>query len=74
MERHRFDIVSFVFEIIFLGLGLTVMFIDEDITFLQARWIWPALLVVAGLAIVGFTLRKDTPEEAQEGSSYDPVS
>jgi len=74
MERHRFDIVSFVFGIIFLGLGLTGMFVDEDITFLQARWIWPALLVVAGLAIVGFTLRKDTPREGQEGSQYDPVS
>ncbi len=48
MHPHPFDPVSFVFGLIFLGLGLTTVFSDEDIAFLEARWIWPALLVTAG--------------------------
>jgi hypothetical protein len=75
MKRHSFDIVSFVFGVIFLGLGVTGMFVDENITFLEARWIWPTLLVVAGVAIVGFTLRRDSSrgEPGDETGMYNPV-
>ena len=70
MHPHPFDPVSFVFGLIFLGLGLTTVFSDEDIAFLEARWIWPALLVTAGLAIVGFTARRGRGDEEPEP---DPV-
>ena len=72
MKRHSFDIVSFVFGILFLGVGLSGMFVDEDITFLETRWIWPTLLVAAGLAIVGFTVGKERRDKADD-RPYDPV-
>lgn len=66
MKRHAVDIVSLVFGIIFLGLGVTAIYADEDITFLEARWVWPTLLVVAGIAIVGFTLRRSPKADGEE--------
>ncbi len=66
MQRHGFDTVSFVFGVLFFGLGLTTLFADEDISVLQARWIWPALLLVAGLGILGLTLRKEPIADALE--------
>ena len=73
MHRHRFDPISFVFGLIFLGLGLTAVVSDEDIAFLEARWIWPALLVTAGLVIVGFTARRSRGDEELEPDPYNPV-
>ena len=73
MKLHKFDVVSFVFGIMFLGLGLTAIFGDEDVTFLEARWVWPAALVVAGLAIVAFTARRAPTRDVTENARYDPI-
>ncbi len=37
---------------IFLGFGLSALFAHKGIAFLEERWIWPALLLAAGLGIV----------------------
>ena len=73
MKRHRFDVVSFVFGIMFLGLGFTGIYGDEDITFLEARWVWPAMLVIAGLSIVAFTVGRTPADGSVEDGSYQPV-
>lgn len=75
MHQHRFDVVSFFFGVIFLGVGLTAVFGDEDVTALEARWIWPSLLVAAGLAIVVFSVlrgrKPDLDDSALESSMKD---
>ena len=76
MQGHRFDVVSFFFGILFLGLGLTAVFGDEDIVVLEARWVWPSLLVAAGLAIVAFSLVRGRRRDRAEDSfppEHDPV-
>jgi hypothetical protein len=73
MQRHRFDPVSFVFGLIFVGFAATAAFADEDIEFLEARWIWPAVLIVAGLFIVGFSLGRKPQTDESEPAPHNPV-
>lgn len=85
MKRHRLDMVSLFFGFIFVGLAVTGAFGDEDITLLEARWVWPVLLVVAGLAIVAVSLQRNAgnrkpvdpplePETADDVDAYDPIN
>lgn len=61
MYKHRFDPVSFVFGMAFVVAA--VMFVVPadpwEIYFggLSLRWVWPALLVVAGIALLAPILR-----------------
>ena len=48
MRPHDLDILSLVVGIAFSGIGL-VFLIDPD-TGLTGRWIWPALLILMGVA------------------------
>jgi hypothetical protein len=73
MKRHEFDPVSFVFGLVFVGIGLTAALADEDVTFLEARWVWPALLVAAGLGVLGFSMRARRAESPGTGNPHDPV-
>lgn len=73
MKRHEFDPISFVFGVIFLGVGLTAALADEDLTILEARWVWPALLVAAGLGVLGFSMRAGRTGGDDGDSPYDPV-
>lgn len=73
MKRHSFDLVSFLFGILFVGMGLTGAFADEDVTFLQVRWLWPVLLITAGLAVVAFTLRRDDRGPEEPPGPYNPI-
>lgn len=52
MKRHAFDLISFVFGAIFLGIGVTYLITDSSFTSLEARWIWPALLLAVGIAFL----------------------
>jgi hypothetical protein len=51
MRRHDFDPIAFVFGLAFTGLGLLFLVGKFDV-FNHARWVWPGLLVVLGLAVL----------------------
>jgi hypothetical protein len=51
MRRHDFDPIAFVFGLAFTGLGLLFLVGKFDV-FNHARWLWPGLLVVLGLAVL----------------------
>jgi hypothetical protein len=51
MRRHDFDPIAFVFGLAFTGLGLLFLVGRFDL-FNHARWLWPGLLVVLGLAVL----------------------
>lgn len=72
MKRHDLDIISLVFGIIFVGSAVTGMFVDDD-TILEARWVWPALLVLAGAVILAFTVRSDARSQLPPPTPYDPI-
>lgn len=77
MERHRIDLVSLFFGLLFVGLAVTGMFGDEGIAALEARWVWPVLLVAGGLAIVGFSVgrssRRADGDAGMADVPHDPV-
>jgi hypothetical protein len=51
MKRHPFDAVSFFFGVLFVALAAWALLIDE-LDALDGRWLWPGLLVLAGIALI----------------------
>lgn len=52
MERHAFDGVSFFFGLVFVTLASWVLLTEGRLDFVEARWLWPVLLVIGGVALV----------------------
>jgi len=52
MERHTLDPVSLLFGLGFLGAGIWVLVTDQSPGTLDGRWVWPAMLLIAGVAIL----------------------
>ncbi len=52
MERHRFDALSFVFGLLFVLVALLGLTDLVEVTWLDLRWIGPAVLVGLGLVLV----------------------
>lgn len=61
MKKHAFDPISFVFGLGFLALAAAIALPDEpwDVFFsgLAFGWVWPAAVILAGLALLVPTLR-----------------
>jgi hypothetical protein len=51
MQRHDFDPIAFVFGLLFTGSGILFMIGRFDL-FNHARWLWPGLLVLLGIAVL----------------------
>ena len=64
MERHDLDPISLFFGIAFLGLASTGLFDDVDFTPVDGRWLWPALLIIAGLLVLATSVRR--PNQATD--------
>lgn len=57
MERHRFDVLSFSFGVIYTLLGLTFLLPNTPFDLVEMvtdslRWVWPAAILVIGAAIL----------------------
>lgn len=50
-QRHDFDPIAFVFGLLFTGCGILFMIGRLDV-FNHARWLWPGLLVLLGIAVL----------------------
>lgn len=60
MERHDLDLTSLIAGILFLGLG--TLFLSDLVGSinLQVRWVWPALLIGLGVALLASGRRNGT--------------
>jgi len=56
-ERHTLDVISLVFGLLFVALALPVLLTDTPLT-VDARWLWPAAIIVLGAIVAGSGLRK----------------
>ncbi len=57
MKDRSFDLLSFVFGLLFVGAAVA-HFLDDRLAFsLDTRWIWPVLLIVAGVAVLAGAIR-----------------
>lgn len=77
MKQHPFDPVAFVFGLLFVAVGVPLLFSESGLTALEGRWVFPAFLIVAGGIVLGSTRRRERAEEdvsAQlEGSDDDSL-
>lgn len=62
MKLHRFDAVSFVFGVIFVGLGLAVT-LGESSTLLSA-WLVPAVVIGLGMLLLVAAWQSSRPPTA----------
>ena len=51
MRIHSFDPISFFFGLVFTAMAAWVLFVD-DIAIFDARWAWPVVLIVGGVALL----------------------
>ena len=51
MQRHDFDPIAFIFGLLFAGSGILFLIGRFDL-FNRARWLWPGLLVLLGIAVL----------------------
>ncbi len=57
MKDRSFDLLSFVVGLLFVGAA-AAHFLDDRLAFsLDTRWIWPVLLIVAGVAVLAGAIR-----------------
>jgi hypothetical protein len=72
MQRHDFDPIAFTFGVLFTAAGLLFMIGRFDL-FNHARWLWPGLLVLLGIAVlVGARGGSRTRQRAVGGTSATP--
>ena len=53
MERHDFDLISFLFGLLFAGLGAAWLITEESIDPDLAGWFWPLVLIIGGAVVLG---------------------
>ena len=58
MHRHSLDVVSLVFGVLFLIVGVPVLFGGSDPFLLDWSWGWPLLAIGLGVLLL-FTSRRD---------------
>lgn len=52
MERHDLDLTSLISGLLFVGLAILFLADRVDAIDLQVRWVWPALLIGLGVALL----------------------
>jgi hypothetical protein len=52
MNRHRFDLLSAIFGILFIGAALVVLVSGDGVLEWDSRWVWPGVILAAGLVMV----------------------
>ena len=70
MQRHSFDLVSFIFGVIFTGLGITFLSTEVPALEVNSAWIWPVVLLVIGGAVLATAVTgarsRSTAEKSEE--------
>ena len=58
MQRHDFDLISFLFGLLFAGLATAWLVTGEAIDADLTKWLWPLILVVGGAVVLSSTLSR----------------
>ena len=64
MKRHPFDPVSFIFGVLFLAVGIPMMFSERGFVLFEGRWVAPAVLIVAGAVVLATSRGRSSAKEA----------
>ena len=63
MKRHAFDPLSFVFGLLFVAVGVPLLFSESGLKALDGRWVFPAFLIIAGAIVLGSTRKREQAHE-----------
>lgn len=63
MRRHDLDWVSLIAGLVFTGFAVAYLIVGITDTSLDARYVWPIVLVALGVAGVATSIRANTREE-----------
>ena len=70
MQRHRFDPLSFIFGLLFVAVAGVALVGGDLVVINDLAWIAPAVLVVAGAALLFSTAGRgdsdDTPDDVPD--------
>jgi len=72
MNRHRIDLLSLFFGLMFAGIGGVFLVGGVDVTDLGADWIWPLPLILAGLMILAAAFRRGVESPEPVATADDP--
>ncbi len=75
MQRHSFDVVSFLFGMLFVGAAAFALAVGDDLPRFDYRWIWPVVIIVAGIGVLVSALfrKRSEPEMADDGAGADDL-
>jgi hypothetical protein len=73
VKQHRFDVLSFVAGVVFVGFGVAFLTCGSDVAG-QAEWLWPAVLLVLGAAGLASALGGERCREPRSEVSGPEVS
>ena len=57
MHRHEFDPISALFGVAFTTAATVALLTDERLFDVDARWVWPVVVIGIGLSMLGSALR-----------------
>jgi hypothetical protein len=49
VQRHELDVLALFAGLLFSGLGVLFALDAADVTTVEGRWVWPALLIGLGI-------------------------
>ena len=70
-ERHRLDLLSLIFGLLFAALAVPVLVTDTPWDF-DAGWVVPAVIVALGL-VIGASAFRQRSDEAELEQAADPA-
>jgi hypothetical protein len=75
MQRHTFDVVSFLFGMFFVGVAAFALAVGDELPGFDYRWIWPVVIIVAGIVVLASALlrKQSEPERADSGASAEDL-
>lgn len=67
MTRHPLDTLSLMFGLLFAAIGTAALFDAIDFGLFTTDWLWPAVLIGSGIAVLLTVASRDsTPEPASD--------
>lgn len=71
MKRHPVDVISLVFGLVFLAIGIPLALADSGFELVRGRWVAPGLLIAIGVVVLVSTLPNRSPARVGDGVGDD---
>ena len=74
MDRHDFDLISFLFGLVFAGLGGAWLITEEALSPDLRAWFWPLVLIMGGAIVLSSAMTSQRARRRGEpGPSESPI-